>query len=168
MKAPMTDSVGSLHLFCGKIAAGKSTLAASLAAHREAVLIAEDDWLSGLYPDEIQSVADYVRCAGRLRRVIGPHVAALLRAGPVVVLDFPANTVASRVWMREIIDQSGARHVLHWLDTPDDVCRARLRTRNAAGSHRFAASDAEFEVMSRYFEAPQDSEGFQIKRYATD
>lgn len=164
----MTDSVGSLHLLCGKIAAGKSTLAASLSTQRHAVLIAEDTWLAALYPDEILSISDYVRSAGRLRGVMGPHVTALLSAGLTVVLDFPANTVASRAWMREIIDQSGASHMLHWLDTPDDVCRARLRARNVAGDHAFAASDAEFDAMSRYFEAPLDSEGFQIKRYKSD
>jgi len=164
----MTSAPATLHLLCGKIAAGKSTLAASLTKDEKAVLIVEDAWLAGLYPDEILSIADYVRSAARLRAVVGPHVAALLRAGPSVVLDFPANTAANRAWMREIIDQSGADHVLHWLDTPDAICRDRLRARNAAGDHAFAASDAEFETISRYFEAPRDSEGFHIKRYTTD
>ena len=30
---------------------------------------------------------------------------------------------------------AGAAHRLHFLDVPDDVCKARLRQRNAAGTH---------------------------------
>jgi predicted kinase len=151
-----------LHLLCGKIAAGKSTLAAALGAAPDTVTIAEDWWLARLYPGEIRTVADYVRCAGRLRVVMGPHVETLLQAGLSVVLDFPANTRSSRAWMREIIDRSGAQHRLHVLDVPDDVCRARLRQRNAAGRHDFAASDEEFDVITSYFLLPQPDEGFDV------
>lgn len=154
-----------LHLLCGKIAAGKSTLAASLAVAPDVVLISEDAWLARLYPDEIHSVADYVRCAARLRTAMAPHVEGLLRAGLSVVLDFPANTVANRAWMRGIIDRSGAAHQLHVLDVPDETCRARLRHRNAAGGHDFAASDADFDIISSYFVAPAADEGFNIRRY---
>lgn len=41
----------TLHMICGKIAAGKSTLAARLAEADRTVLIAEDDWLGALYAD---------------------------------------------------------------------------------------------------------------------
>ncbi len=47
-------------------------------------------------PGEIASLADYVRCTGRLRGAMGRHIENLLRAGNSVVLDFPANTRASR------------------------------------------------------------------------
>lgn len=85
-----------LHFLCGKIGAGKSTLAAQLASRPRTVLISEDAWLAALYPGEIREVADYARCAGRLRQAMGGHVAALAAAGLSVVLDFPANTRASR------------------------------------------------------------------------
>lgn len=157
-----------LHLLCGKIAAGKSTLAAQLAAEAGGLLISEDAWLARLYPGEIAGVADYVRCAARLRDAVAPHVESLLRAGLSVVLDFPANTVAARVWMRGIIDRSGAAHRLHVLEVPDEVCRARLHRRNAAGGHDFAADDAEFDVIGSYFVAPTEAEGFDIRRYPAD
>src|SRR5256885_3036639 len=57
------------------------------------VLVSEDSWLAGLYPGEMQSVADYVRCSTRLKGLMGAHVQALLDAGVSVVLDFPANTL---------------------------------------------------------------------------
>ena len=153
----------TLHMLCGKIAAGKSTLTAKLSAAPDTITLSEDHWLSRLYAGEINSVVDYVQRAARLREAIAPHVEALLATGVSVVLDFPANTLANRAWMRGILDRSGASHVLHYLDVPDEVCRARLRARNAAGAHDFAATDAEFDAITAYFVAPTQDEGFNIQ-----
>lgn len=152
----------TLHLLCGKIAAGKSTLADRLAAAPATVAIAEDAWLSRLYGDEITSVQDYVRCSARLRDAMGGHVEALLRAGLSVVLDFPANTVATRQWMRGIFEAAGAAHRLHYLDVPNAVCKARLKERNRAGTHAFAASDAEFDAITSHFVPPSTEERFNV------
>jgi hypothetical protein len=92
----MSDGKPVLHLLCGKIASGKSTLAGQLAEELGTVLISEDRWLDGLYGDQMETLRDYVRFAGKLRAMMGPHVAGLLRAGISVVLDFPANTVETR------------------------------------------------------------------------
>lgn len=116
-----------LHLLCGKIAAGKSTLAAKLALQDQAVLIAEDEWLGALYPGELSTGQDFLRCSGRIRQVAGPHVVQLLRAGVSVVLDFQGNTPDSRRWMRGLVEASGAAHQFHVLAPPDEVCLARLR-----------------------------------------
>lgn len=154
-----------LHLLCGKIGAGKSTLAVRLASLPRTVLISEDAWLAALYPGEIREVADYARCAGRLRQAMGGHVAALVRAGLSVVLDFPANTRASRAWLRQVVDAAGCRHQLHFLDLPDAVCKARLRARNQSGTHPFTTSEAQYDTITAYFVAPQDDERFEIVRH---
>jgi predicted kinase len=93
----------TLYLLCGKIAAGKSTVARRLAARPATVLISEDHWTSNLFASELQTIEDYSRYSSRLRNAMGPHVVALLKAGLSVVLDFPANTVANRRWMRTIV-----------------------------------------------------------------
>ncbi len=152
----------TLYLICGKIAAGKSTLAKRLAARPLTVLIGEDHWNSTLFPDEIKTIEDYSKYSTRLRRAMGPHVVALLKAGMSVVLDFQANTLAVRQWMRTLIDESGAEHELHFLDLPDETCRQRLRARNAAGEHPYQASDAEFDLFTKYFVAPTADEGFNV------
>ena len=110
----MPSGKPTLHLLCGKIAAGKSTLARRLAAAPATVLIGEDQWLSTLFPGEIATLEDYVRCSGRLGEAMSPHVEALLKAGLSVVLDFPANTVRRRKWMRGIFEaaERGARAAL--------------------------------------------------------
>jgi predicted kinase len=50
-----------LTLLCGKMAAGKSTKAAELVASRAAVLFSEDEWLSRLYPGQVNNIEDYVK-----------------------------------------------------------------------------------------------------------
>ena len=155
----------TLHLLCGKIAAGKSTLTVQLGREPSTIVMSEDTWMSGLFGPDLKGVADYVRLSGRLRDVAGPHVVALLRMGVSVVLDFPANTRALRAWMRTLFETADVDHRLHFLDVPDEVCRARLRERNASGLHDFAATDEEFELITSYFVAPSESEGFKIVRH---
>jgi hypothetical protein len=57
---------------------------------------------------------------------------------------------------------------LHWLDVPDEICRARLRVRNAAGEHEFAATDAQFDQITAYFVPPTAGEGLQIVVHRPD
>lgn len=158
----MPTHVPTLHLVCGKIAAGKSTLTDRLGQQPGTVVVAEDHWLARLYPGEQTSLADYARNAGRLRDAMAPHLVALLRLDLSVVLDFPANTVASRAWMRTLFEAAGVAHQLHVLDVPDAVCKARLRLRNAEGAHPFTVTDAEFDLFSRYFVPPDPEEGFTL------
>jgi len=155
--------IPTLHLLCGKIASGKSTLAQSLAVTHSALLLSEDQWLARLYPGQIQTVSDYVRLARQLREVVGPLVMDLLKARVPVVLDFPANTIADRQWLRGLADASGVAHCVHSLELDDDTCRARLHVRNARAEHEFAATDAEFDVITRYFQTPEEREGLTIE-----
>ena len=156
-----------LHMLYGRIASGKSTLAARLAREHGAVLLAEDPWLSTLFGDRMSDIADYVECSRKLRAAMGPHVVALLEAGVPVVLDFPANTARQRSWMRAIIDATGAPHRLHVLDVPEEICLARLRARNASGDHPFAVTDEQFRMVNRHVAPPTADEGFDIVVHRT-
>lgn len=156
----------TLHLLCGRIAAGKSTLARQLAARPATLLISEDHWTSHLFADELRTVEDYARLSARLRAAMGPHVVDILRQGLSVVLDFPANTIRIRTWMRGLITEAAVAHELHLLDVPDAVCRQRLGERNARGEHPFQVSESEFDLFSRYFVSPGPDEGFTIVVHA--
>lgn len=164
MTQPATEKP-TLHLLCGKIASGKSTLSAELSARPMTIVISEDQWLARLYAGEMRDVADYVRCSAKLREAMAPHLITLLQAGMSVVLDFPANTLSNRQWMKGIVDASGADNRLYFLDVPDDVCKARLRARNQAGEHDFAATDAQFDFITRFFVPPTEVEGFTLVVY---
>ena len=161
----MSTNEQTLHFLCGKIAAGKSTLAKKLAAQPMTVLVSEDHWLGYLYPGEIETLDDYVRCSKNLRTAMEPHIVSLLGEGLSVVLDFPANTLRQRQWLRGIGETAGITHKLHFLDVPDDVCKLRLQKRNAAGEHVFQTSDDNFDLVTRHFAPPTALEGFNIIRH---
>jgi predicted kinase len=158
----MSMAPATLHLVYGKIAAGKSTLTARLGQEPGTLVVAEDHWLARLYPGAQTCLDDYARNAARLRDAMGPHIVSLLRLGVSVVLDFPANTVASRSWMRTLFEAAGVAHTLHVLDVPDAVCKARLRQRNAEGTHAFTVTEAEFDLFARYIVPPAPEEGFEL------
>lgn len=164
----MHTQVPTLHILCGKIASGKSTLAARLSAKPGTVLITEDAWLDTLFRDELQTREDYVRCSRRIKSAMQPHIAALLRAGVSVVLDFPANTLGQRRWFKEIVETTGAAHALHFLDVSDEVCLARLRARNTSGDHPFVVTDTLFHEITGYFTEPDVDEGFTILRHSNE
>jgi len=154
-----------LHMVCGKVASGKSTLMARLVNSQRMVLISEDVWIARLYPEEIHTLADYVRCAGRLKTVLTEHIQSLLSAGISVVLDFPFNTPNARAWGHSLFLAAGCEHRLHYLDVSDEICKSRLKARNASGEHPFQTSDDEYELITRYFVPPAPSEGFNIVVY---
>lgn len=155
-----------LHFLCGKIGAGKSTLAAQLAEGPGTLLIAEDPWLSALFQSQLQTPRDYQRCSAKLRQAMHPHILELLGNGLSVVLDFPANTAQSRDWMRQLLEDSGAEHQMHVLAPPDAVCLARLSARNAKGDHPFTVSEAQFHAISKHFVPPASDEGFTLVHHS--
>jgi predicted kinase len=156
------SSRATLHLLCGKIAAGKSTLARRLAAQPATLLISQDHWMTHLYPAEVGTIDDFERLSRRLRAAIGPLVVDILRQDVSVVLDFPANTPTWRCWMRSLLAEARVAHQLHLLDYPDAVCKERLRRRNASGEHPYQVSEDEFDLFTSYFVAPTPDEGFTL------
>lgn len=152
-----------LFFFCGKMAAGKSTLARQLAAREDGVLFIQDEWVDALYPGAVVNVATYLEYSGRINKLLAPYVVALLQRGVSVVLDFPGNTRNQRAWFRDIIDRAGVDHELHFVDASDDVCRAQLRARSAhlpPGTPW--TSDADFDLISSHFKPPQPDEAFNV------
>jgi predicted kinase len=154
--------VATLYLVCGKIAAGKSTLARSLTARPATLLISEDHWMSNLFSGELKTIDDYRRFSARLRAAMGPHIVNILQQGLSIVLDFPANTVSNRNWMRSLIIQANVAHELHLLDVPDTTCKRRLRERNAGGEHPFQINEAQYKLFTSYFVPPGPDEGFKV------
>jgi predicted kinase len=152
----------TLYLLCGKIAAGKSTLAHRLAAQPKTLLISMDHWMPILFPTENETIEDFTRLSARLRAAMGPHVVDILRQDISVVLDFPANTVVWRRWMRSLITEANVAHELHVLDVSDAICKARLRTRNESGDHPYQIDEATYDLFMSYFVPPALDEGFNV------
>lgn len=156
-------SHATLHFFCGKPGAGKTTRAQALARQHRAILLSEDVWLSRLYGEQIQVFDDYIRFSQKLQAAIQPLVIDLLAAGQSVVMDFQGNTRRRREWFRSMFEAAQAAHVLHVIETSDQLCLERIAKRNIerpeGASH---LTEADFRFVSSFFEAPHASEGFYL------
>ena len=159
----------SLHFFCGKMASGKSTLAAIIAKENNAILRSEDAWLSQLYSEEINDFSDYIKYSSRLKSVFSPHVQNLLLQGISIVLDFPGNTPSQRQWFRSIFESVKVNHLLHYIEASNELCKQQLkiRSQNLSSDTAFT-TEAEFEAITQYFQPPKPEEGFNIKIYQRD
>jgi predicted kinase len=160
---------GTLIFFCGKMAAGKSTLARQLAAGERTVLLVQDELLAQLYPGEILEMRDFMDRSQRLHAALTPPIVGMLTAGVSVVLDFPANTLNQRAWFRELIERSGAPHEMHVIEASDALCKRQLRERSRhlpPGSPW--TNDEDFDAVTAYFQPPTADEGFTIVRHARD
>ena len=155
-----------LIFFCGKMAAGKSTLAKQLVQREEAVLLVQDELLVSLYPGEITDIAGFVRCSSRLQKALAPIICAFLSKGISVVLDFPGNTKAQRAWFRELFERASVDHELHFIDVSDAVAKSQLRNRSSdlPPGTRWT-TEAEFEAITQYFQPPSEDEGFNVVRH---
>ena len=148
------------------MAAGKSNLARELADREKAVLLVQDDLLDALFPGEITDNQGFVKCSSRLKNALTPHVCAPLSRGVSVVLDFPGNTRAQRAWFRELIERADVGHELHFVNASDALCKSQLRDRSKglpAGTPW--TSDADFEAINAYFQAPSEDEKFNVVRH---
>lgn len=160
------SSSAKLIFFCGKMAAGKSTLAGDLADRENAVLFVQDDLLEALFPGEVTDIQAFVHCYSRLKTALTPHICALLSKGISVVLDFAAATRAQRAWFREIIERTNVAHELHFVEASDVLCKTQLRNRSKtlpAGDPW--TTDADFEAINAYFQVPTEDEGFNVVRH---
>jgi len=158
----------TLYFMCGKMAAGKSTLARSLAANNGAVLLSEDDLLRELYPDEITDIKSYSERSTRIKRALTGHICSLLGLGVSVVLDFPANTTGQRAWFRELVQASKAAHELHFVDTPEHICKTQLKTRSQQAHGDPLQDEATFDLLAGYFSPPTPEESFLVIRHTRD
>ena len=163
------NTSAKLMFFCGKMAAGKSTLARNLALRENAILLVQDDFLKALFPGEITDIPGFVKCSSRLKSALTPHICALLSKGISVVLDFPGNTKVQREWFRELVERVNVEHELHFVDASDALCKNQLRKRSAglaAGTPW--TRDADFEAVTAYFQPPAEDENFNVVRHERD
>lgn len=162
----MREEPVKLYFLCGKMAAGKSTFAKGLARAKNAVLLVQDEFLGALYPGEIQTIQDFVKCAARLREALSAPIHDILSHGVPVVLDFPGNTRTQRQWFRALVEAADVEHELHFIDAPDDLCKRQLRERSQAlPAGSTWTTEAEFDAITASFEPPTDDENFNVVRH---
>lgn len=160
----MVRKAPTLHFICGRLASGKTTLARKISAAESAIFLCEDVWLSRL-SNGISSFEDYLVWSRRCRSVMGPLIVDVLKNGTSVVLDFAGNTANERSWVRSLFESAGSKHLLHYLEVPEEVCLARLIERNRKkpeGLYFATTTEEEFKLISSYFQPPIADEGFRL------
>lgn len=154
---------GTLTFFCGKMGAGKTTKANTIALEKNAVLISEDEWLSAHYPDQINAFDDYLMLSGRIKPFVKSHVQSILKAGTHVVMDFPANTVRQRAWFSQLCADIECAHEMIYLDLSDAQCLLQIAKRRHEQPERaHFDNDAVFYHVTNFFEPPSDAEMLHI------
>lgn len=155
---------GTLYFFCGKMGAGKTTASKKLADAENAVLISEDEWLSTLYPDLIDTFNDYLCYSSILKPLVFEHVKNLLRTGSNVVLDFPANTTRQRKWFVELANAAEAPRKLIYIKASDATCLQHISRRRMEQPKRAKFdTEAVFNEVTRHFQEPEEFTGADIE-----
>ncbi|WP_274310045.1 AAA family ATPase [Solibacillus daqui] len=161
------NQLGTLYFFCGKMGAGKSTKSKKLAIEKNAVLLSEDEWLSALYPNQFTSFEDYLKFSAQLKPLVKKHVQNILSVGTDVVMDFPANTQKLRKWFLEMASEVNANHQLIYLNLNNDQCLRQIEQRRNEQPERAAFdTEAVFNHVTKFFEAPEASEGINILEFS--
>ncbi|UII56379.1 ATP-binding protein [Cytobacillus spongiae] len=154
---------GTLYFFCGKMGAGKSTRSKQWAIDKHAVLLSEDEWLESLYPHQITTFEDYLKFSGQIKPLVKKHVQSILRVGTNVVMDFPANTQKLRKWFLDMASEVNADHQLIFLNVKNEQCLRQIAQRRKEQPERAAFdTEAVFQHVSKFFEAPEASEELNI------
>ncbi len=155
---------GTLLFFCGKMGAGKSTLAKEIVAKENTILLSEDEWLSELYPDEIENFEDYLHYSLRIKPLVKKHVRDILMSGVTVVMDFPGNTEKQRLWFKDIYEKHQFSHKLIYINASNELCIKQIKARARVSPEREKFDTEEmFYQVTEYFQPPAQHENFNIK-----
>ena len=149
----------TVHILCGFIGAGKTTFARKLEASTGAVRITKDEWLIRLIGND-PSIAGYADIDGRICGLSRDLAFQLAARGIDVIIDEGVWQKEQRALLRQRSEDVGARAVVHFLDTPVEVMRARVVRRNlnpAPDSFRISADM--WDGYLRFWEPPGEDEG---------
>lgn len=155
----------AIHLMCGLVGAGKSTLARQLARDLPAVRLSRDEWMLRLHGLPYDDPA-YVERLGPCTDLLWDVALDVLSAGSSVVLDWNFWSVERRAEARDRARAGGFPIHVHWLDVPVETAIARARSRLAddpPDAHRL--DDDSIRHFATIFEPPTDDEGLLLTRH---
>jgi uncharacterized glyoxalase superfamily protein PhnB/predicted kinase len=154
---------GAIHLVVGPVGAGKSTFATRLAADLGGVRLTLDDWMTRLFArdrPERDVVPWYVERAQRCVDVIGSLAADVAAQGGVAILEIGLLRREQRDRFHAALASAGHAAVVHVLDAPREVRRARVERRNRERGETFSmiVPPEVFELASDLWEPLGDDE----------
>jgi predicted kinase len=161
----MIPAVPTLHLMCGLVASGKTTLARGLAADLGALRLSRDEWMIRLYglPHDDPR---YVERLDSCTELMWDVAFAVIVTGMDVILDWNFWSRHRRADALARASREGVSVKLHWLDVPVEVAieRAEQRLRDAPpNTHRIDADGVRH--FATIFQPPDEQEGLPIVRH---
>lgn len=157
--------VRTIHILCGVVAAGKTTLARRLAEDLPAARLSRDEWMLRLFG----LAYDDPRYAERLEpctELLWDVALEIVRAGSNVVLDWNFWSRRRRADAAARAASAGASVELHWVDVPLDEAMRRARMRTDRHSHR--VDEDGVRHLATIFEPPSDAEGMVVRRHTPE
>ena len=152
-------SARMVHMVYGPQGAGKSTFAAQLSAQTGAAVFGIDDWMLGLFMEDLPEQMSLEWISGRTQRcerVIWSVCLQLLGLGTDVVLDLGLMRREDRQRVRQLAQDAGFLVRVHLIDAEQDVRRQRVLARNSERGETFSfvVTPEMFGFMETVYEAP--------------
>lgn len=156
---------GTVHVMCGLVAAGKSTIARSVAAEVGAVRLSRDEWMLRLHGGRFDdpSAVEFLERVDPLMWDVALDIAT---AGMPVLLDWNFWSRKRRAEARRRTGERALGLVVHWVDVSVDVAVRRAGQRQAKGPRdAYAISEAEVRHFATIFEPPTDDERLDVRHH---
>ncbi len=151
-----------VHLLCGMVGAGKTTLARQIAERHNGVRFTLDEWMrrlhGGLRYDDPAYVAALAACQG----LIWDTAQQVLASGHDVVLDWNQWSCARRAEWASVARAVGALPIVHFLDVSVDLAVERAVGRADSDPFSHELDEAAVRHLGALFEAPTQAEGIEI------
>lgn len=149
----------TIHVMCGLVAAGKTTLARELSLELPAVRLSRDEWMLRLQGGRYDESA-YVERLGTCTELMWDVALQVVAAGASVVLDWNFWSRERRADARHRAEAAGIHVVVEWLDVPaeDAVARARRRSGNKPTDSHEVDEEGVLHLSS-IFEPPAPTNG---------
>jgi predicted kinase len=141
----------TVHLICGYLGAGKTSLARRLERELPAVRFTHDEWMVRLCGRD-PPVEKFEECFQRVSAIIDSRWPKYLRLGVDVVLDLNFWTRQQRNMVRDLTAELGAASRLYYLHCSDEVAWERIERRNADEKGSLYIARNTFEVLKSRFE----------------
>lgn len=155
------EKIPTIHMLCGFICAGKTTLAQKLEREYAAVTFCPDEWIARLFGQEHSSQCVFIY-APKVSALISRTYEQLLKLKIDIILDDGFWSKAEREHMRKRASELGAKSKLYFLDCPKEILLQRLQKRNAeCNPESVVVSEAKFKIAWERFQSPSADEKYE-------
>jgi predicted kinase len=155
----MRKNKTKLHIICGFVGSGKTTLAKKLEKQYGAIRFSTDEWMIELFNFNGSFGKKYKDSKKRCKEFIWKLSKKILLSGRDVVLDFGFWSRKERALFVKRARLIGAEPILYFLDVPIEQLRRRVNFRNKKlDTKTFNITEKWFNKWLPLFESPEPTE----------